>query len=155
MEKNVPLLCFAADCVPILMYAENIGAIAAIHAGWRGSAEKIVQKTAQKLITLGAVPESIYAAIGPCIGACCYEVSEDVAEKFDEKYSVSKGNGKYMLDLAKVNADLIKSVGVKDENISVSGICTKCNNDLFFSHRAQNGKSGTLGGIICITDRNA
>lgn len=150
MQKDVPLLCFAADCVPILMYADDIKAVAAIHAGWRGSAEKIAQKTALKLVELGAQPKNIYSAIGPCIGQCCYEVSEDVAEKFDNKYSVSKGNGKYMLDLAKVNFDLIASVGVNEENISVSGICTKCNNELFFSHRAQNGKSGTLGGIICL-----
>ncbi len=150
MEKNVPLLCFSADCVPILMYADDIKAIAAIHAGWRGSAEKIAHKTAQKLISLGAEGKNIYAAIGPCIGQCCYEVSEDVAEKFDEKNSVFKGNGKYMLDLAKVNFALLCEAGVKGENISISGICTKCNNDLFFSHRAQNGKSGTLGGIICM-----
>ena len=152
MEKNVPLLCYAADCVPILMYAEDIGAVAAIHSGWRGTYEKIAKKTVQKLKELGAQPENIYVAIGPCIGQCCYEVSEDVAEKFDEKYSLSKGNGKYMLDLAKVNFDLVKEAGVQKENISVSGICTKCNNDLFFSHRAQNGKSGTLGGIICLKE---
>ena len=151
-QKNVPLLCYSADCVPILMYADDIKAIAAIHAGWRGSAEKIAQKTAHKLISLGADPKNIYAAIGPCIGQCCYEVSEDVAEKFCEKYSLSKGNGKYMLDLSKVNFEFICEADVKEENISVSGICTKCNNDLFFSHRAQNGKSGTLGGIICMND---
>lgn len=152
MEKNVPLLCYSADCVPILMYAEDVKAVAAVHSGWRGTNEKIAQKTVQKLKELGAHPENIYVAIGPCIGACCYEVSADVAEKFGEKYSVSKGNQKYMLDLAKVNYDLVCDTGVKKENISVSGICTSCNNDLFFSHRAQNGKSGTLGGIICMVD---
>ena len=152
MEKNVPLLCCSADCVPILMYAEDIGAIAAIHSGWRGTDEKIAQKTVYRLIKLGASPENIHVAIGPCIGQCCYEVSGDVAERFGEKYSVSKENGKFMLDLGKVNFDLICVAGVKEENISLSEICTKCNNDLFFSHRAQNGKSGTLGGIICLKD---
>ena len=152
MEKNVPLLCYSADCVPILMYAEDIGAIAAIHSGWRGTDEKIAQKTANRLKELGAAPENIYVAIGPCIGQCCYEVSEDVAEKFGEKYSLPKENSKYMLDLANVNYDLVCDAGVKKENISVSGICTRCNNDLFFSHRGQNGKSGTLGGIICMVD---
>ncbi len=150
MEKNVPLICYSADCVPILMYADDIGAIAAIHSGWRGTADKIVQKTALKLIELGADKNNIYVAIGPCIGQCCYEVSGDVAERFDENYSISKGNGKYMLDLAAVNSDLVSDIGIKKENISVSGICTKCNNELFFSHRGQNGKSGTLGGIICL-----
>lgn len=152
MERNVPLLCYAADCVPILMYADDIKAVAAIHSGWRGTDEKIAQKTIERIISLGADAKNIYVAIGPCIGQCCYEVSEDVAEKFGEKYSLSKGNGKYMLDLSDVNSDLVKEAGVKEENISLSGICTKCNNDIFFSHRAQNGKSGTLGGIICLKE---
>ena len=134
------------------MYADDIKAIAAIHAGWRGSAAAIAQKTAEKLKSIGANPENIYAAIGPCIGQCCYEVSADVAEKFSEKYYVSKGGGKYMLDLAAVNADLIAECGVSRKNISVSDICTRCNNNLFFSHRGQNGKSGTLGGIICMKE---
>ena len=86
MERNVPLLCYSADCVPILMYAEDIGAIAAIHSGWRGTDEKIAQKTVQKLVELGAFPENIYVAIGPCIGQCCYEVSEEEAGKFGKKY---------------------------------------------------------------------
>ena len=150
MEKNVPLLCYAADCVPILMYADDIKAIAAIHSGWRGTDEKIAVKTLKKLKELGADAKNIYVAIGPCIGQCCYEVSEDVAKRFEEKHSIAKGGGKYMLDLAKVNYDLALQMGVMEENISLSGICTACNNDLFFSHRAQNGKSGTLGGIICI-----
>lgn len=152
MEKNVPLVCYSADCVPILLYAKDIGAIGAVHAGWRGSQKKIVQKAVQKLIGLGAATDNIYAAIGPCIGQCCYEVSADVARQFDRKYYTEKQNEKYMLDLASVNYDLVKGCAVPQRHISLSGICTKCNNDLFFSHRAQNGKSGTLGGIICMRD---
>lgn len=150
--KNVPLLCYSADCVPILIYADDIGAIGAIHAGWRGSESAIAYKTVQKIISLGANAKNIYAAIGPCIGQCCYEVDGDVALRFDEKYYIKKPLSKYMLDLGRVNYDLIKECGVNEENISLSGICTKCNNDLFFSHRGQNGKSGTLGGIICMRD---
>lgn len=148
--KNVPLICYSADCVPVLLYAEDIGAIAAIHAGWRGTVAGITKKCVKKLTGMGAAPEKIYGAIGPCIGQCCYEVSEDVACQFEEKYRISKGNGKYMLDLSRVNFDLITSCGVEKENVSLSSICTRCNNDLFFSHRGQNGKSGTLGGVICI-----
>lgn len=150
LEKNVPVLCYSADCVPILMYASDIEAVAAVHAGWRGSAGKIASKTVRELLKLGAAAENIYAAIGPCIGQCCYEVSDDVAQQFDKKYSAAGENGKYMLDLAAVNFDLIRQCGVNAENISTSGICTKCSNQLFFSHRGQNGKSGTLGGIICM-----
>lgn len=152
LEKNVPILCYSADCVPVLMYASDIGAIAAIHSGWKGSALAICEKTVEKLISIGASPKNIFAAIGPCIGACCYEVSEDVAFKFPPEFYVAKGGGKYMLDLGRVNYSLIKRCSVPEGNISLSGICTSCNNELFFSHRRQNGKSGTLGGIICMKE---
>ncbi len=148
--KNVPLLCYSADCVPILVYADDIGAIAAVHSGWRGTEMQIVGKTLEKLKSLGANAKNIYAAIGPCIHRCCYEVSDDVALKFEEKYYDKKPDGKYMLDLAGVNRDILLNFGVDAKNISVSDACTKCNNDLFFSHRGQNGKSGTLAGIICM-----
>lgn len=148
--RNVPLICYSADCVPVLLYAEDISAVAAVHAGWRGTKAEISKKCILKLINMGAAPENIYVAIGPCIGQCCYEVSDDVALCFGEKYYTSKENGKYMLDLARVNYDLVASCGVREENISLSNICTRCNNNLFFSHRGQNGKSGTMGGIICM-----
>lgn len=151
-EKGVPILCYSADCVPILFYASDIEAVAAVHSGWRGTEGKISYKTVQKLLEMGAEPSNIYAAIGPAIGQCCYEVDDGVAKRFDEKYSIEKGEGKYMLNLAAVNFDLISMCGVKEENISVCSLCTKCNNDLFFSHRGQNGKSGTLGGIICMRE---
>lgn len=147
-EKNVPLICYSADCVPILLYASDIKAIGAIHSGWRGTKERIAEKAVIKLKELGASGENIFAAIGPCIGMCCYEVSEDVALNFDDKFYAKKDNGKFMLDLEAVNADILKNAGVT--NTETSGICTKCNNDMFFSHRGQNGKSGTLGGIICM-----
>lgn len=148
--KNVPLLCYSADCVPILIYASDIEAIAAVHAGWRGTQSKILEKTIGKLTELGAENKKMFVAIGPCIHKCCYEVSDDVALQFGSKYYDACGNGKYMLDLADVNSDLAKMCGVPDENISVSKMCTKCNNDLFFSHRGQKGKSGTLAGVICM-----
>ena len=148
--KNVPLICYSADCVPILLFARDIGAIAAIHSGWKGTKKHIAEKCLEELLGLGADEKNIYGAIGPCIGQCCYEVSGDVANEFDIRYSVPKKAGKYMLDLGKVNFDMLTEKGVPGENISVSPYCTSCNNELFFSHRRQNGKSGTLGGIICM-----
>ena len=152
LEKNVPILCYSADCVPLLMYASDIEAIAAVHSGWKGSALSISKKTVEKLIEMGAKPQNIFVAIGPSIGKCCYEVSEDVAVRFSTEFYTDKGNGKYMLDLGMVNYSMIRECSVPEENISLSGICTSCNNDLFFSHRKQNGKSGTLGGIICMKE---
>ncbi|MBR1969535.1 MAG: peptidoglycan editing factor PgeF [Clostridia bacterium] len=148
--KEVPLICYSADCVPILFFASDIEAIGAVHSGWRGTDKRIAEKTVKKIIDMGADARNIYAAIGPCIGICCYEVSEDVAKNFERVYYKEKTGGKYMLDLGKINFDLINKCGVPKDNISLSGICTKCRNDIFFSHRAQNGKSGTLGGIICM-----
>ena len=150
--KNVPLLCYSADCVPVLIYASDIEAIAAVHAGWRGTEKGIVKKTIEKIISLGAESKNIYVAIGPCIHKCCYEVGGDVAGNFSEKYYDSIPNGKYMLDLSAVNYDYAVNCDVPKENISISAYCTKCNNELFFSHRGQNGKSGTLAGIICMRD---
>ena len=152
LEKNVPLLCYSADCVPILFYAADIEAVAACHAGWRGSAANIGGKVAAELVKMGADEKNIYAEIGPCIGKCCYEVSADVAEKFSPECYDKCSNGKYMLDLAFANRLCLINAGLAAEHISESGICTKCRNDLFFSHRGQNGKSGTLGGIICMKD---
>jgi len=151
-EKSVPILCYSADCVPIIMYAADIEAIAAIHSGWKGTAKRIAGKTVKKLTEMGANPKSIYAAIGPCIGKCCYEVSGDVALQFNKKHYTEKPDGKYMLDLQQANFDIIADAGVTAGNISVSDICTRCHNDLFFSHRGQGGTSGTLGGIIAIKD---
>lgn len=150
LQKNVPLICYSADCVPILFYASDIKAIAAVHSGWRGTEKRIAEKTVDTLKNLGSKAENIYAAIGPCIGVCCYEVSEDVAKKFEKEYYIKKPNGKYMLDLGKINYEMINNSNVPEENISLSGVCTMCRNDLFFSHRGQGGKSGTLGGIICM-----
>ncbi len=150
--KNVPLLCYSADCVPILLYANDIEGIAAVHAGWRGTDSRIVEKTVKKLVSMGAKAQNIYGAIGPCIHKCCYEVSGDVALRFDKKYYDTMPCGKYMLDLAKINRDLMVGCGMKEENISVCDMCTKCNNETLFSHRGQNGKSGTLAGVICMRD---
>lgn len=143
---GVPLLAYAADCVPLLMYAPDIGAIAAIHSGWRGTEAQIAKKTASRLTELGAKPQNILVAIGPAIGACCYEVSADVALCFPESCRTYKGSEKFMLDLKKANELSLQELGII--NIDNSAPCTKCRNDIFFSHRGQGGKSGTLGAVI-------
>lgn len=143
--KGVPLLAYAADCVPILFYAADIGAAAAVHSGWRGTEARIAEKAAVKLTEMGARPENIMAAIGPAIGGCCYEVSGDVALRFPESCRAEKGGGKYMLDLPAANRLMLEALGLRTD---ASAPCTMCNNDLFFSHRGQGGKCGTLGAYI-------
>ena len=147
--KNTPLLAYAADCVPLLMYAADIGAAAAVHSGWRGTEGKIALAAVKKLCGLGAKPENIKVAIGPSIGPCCYEVSDDVALRFPPECRREKGGGKFMLDLRSANRVMLESAGVVD--IDADPPCTMCNNELFFSHRGQGGKSGTLAAFIELT----
>lgn len=144
--SDTPILAYAADCVPLLMYAPDIGAIAAVHSGWRGTEMGIARKTVLRLMETGADAENIIVAIGPAIGLCCYEVGADVAERFPAQCRIYKGNGKYMLDLKKANEISLREIGVKQ--IDNTAPCTRCNNDIFFSHRGQGGKSGTLGAVI-------
>lgn len=143
---NTPILAYAADCVPILMYAPSIGAIAAVHSGWKGTQMQIAKKCAEKICSMGAKPQDIIAVIGPSIGSCCYEVSGDVALRFPEECITPAPNDKYMLDLKKANVMMLKDAGL--EKIDGNSPCTKCRNDIFFSHRGQGGKSGTLGAVI-------
>ncbi len=151
---DVPLICATADCVPVLLYSKNSHSIGAVHAGHRGSYLKIAQKTAllmQK--TYNADLSDMKAFIGPHIGKCCYEVGSDVAKNFP-KFSEEKENQKFMLDLDEANRFSLKEIGLKDENITSLNLCTRCNNDLFFSHRAQNGKSGVFASIIYQKEEN-
>lgn len=143
---DTPLLAYAADCVPILMYAADIKAAAAVHSGWRGTEMKIAKKAVKALIDMGAKPENILAALGPSIGRCCYEVSAEVALKFPEECRDAKEDGKYMLDLREAIRLMLEELGVTD--IDADPPCTMCNNELFFSHRGQGGKSGTLAAYI-------
>lgn len=148
--ENVPLMCYSADCVPVLLCETGGKIVGAVHSGWRGTAENIVKNTVFVMEEHGADKEKICAFIGPAIGMCCYEVSEDVAEKF-ERYGECvrrKENGKYMLDLKNIVKNQLTESGIKEENIDVAPFCTSCDNDKFFSHRRQNGKSGLLGGFI-------
>ena len=162
-ERGVTLGIKTADCVPILFEAEKDGeiiAVGATHAGWRGTVADIAGKCVERLCDeLGAEPSGIRAAIGPCIHACCYEVSEDVynavaenlgnevAERF---VAPSDKEGKYMCDLAGINRELLIRRGIPEENIEIIDECTCCSPDKFFSHRYSNGRRGTMLNVIFI-----
>ncbi len=148
--ENVPLLCYSADCVPVLLWDKKRKMIGAVHSGWRGTSENIVKNAVELMESNGSSCADIAAFIGPAIERCCYEVSCDVAEHFmmydgcfDEKQ-----DGKYMLDLKRIVKLQLENAGVSEDNIDVAPYCTACDNDKFFSHRRQGGKSGLLGGFI-------
>jgi len=159
-EKNLALLVFAADCVPILLCEETGRAIAAVHAGWRGTAGCIAERAVEKLrLEYGVIPGHIRAAIGPCIGKCCYETGPDVAGALfnaiwddAENYVVPKVGvpDKFMVDLRGVNAHILRRAGLKAENIDVSPECTMCSHEKYWSHRYSKGIRGVQAAVIIL-----
>lgn len=124
-----------ADCTPLILYNPKIRIGAVSHAGWRGTAQKIGVKTVEKM---GGNPKDIIAVIGPAIGLCCYEVSDDVRSMLLETVTDHNGltDGKNV-DLKGINARQLQEIGV--EKIDICHYCTSCNNDLFYSYRRENG----------------
>lgn len=148
-EKNIPLVIFSADCVPILLAEPKRRVVAAIHAGWRGSVKKIAGKAVSKMIKqYGANANEIRAAIGASIGPCCFEVGEETAVLFPENYVTPKQNGKFTVDLWRFNRDVLISAGLREENISIAGECTVCMQDKYYSYRAHREHTGRLAAFI-------
>ena len=149
---NVPLLLFYADCVPVLLADTETGAVGLAHAGWRGSVGEIALETVQMMRRhYGCSPEKMLAAIGPSIGSCCYEVDDTVltaGAKYRECFT-PKANGKYQLDLWLMNRLQLEAAGLAAGNIHCAEVCTCDNRELFFSYRAEQGKTGRMGVSIC------
>lgn len=151
-EKGLVLSAFFADCVPLLFVDPVRHVIGLSHSGWRGTAEKIGAKTVKKMEEIyKSRPTDIRAAIGPSICQDCYEVSGDVAGFFDTQVLKSKGDGKYLLDLWEANRLILQEAGIPAEHIAVTDICTCCNPDYLFSHRASKGRRGNLGVFLTIS----
>ncbi len=151
-QKGVVLTILSADCVPVLLYDRKKEAVAAIHAGWKGTKEKIVAKTVQKMKKIYACdPEDIIAGVAPAIGRCCYEVGKDVAKHFfNEPLSFDVQGEKYMLDLPFINKKQLLDSGVLEKHIEMSDICTACDVERFFSYRKEQGCSGRFMSMIGI-----
>ena len=149
-EKNIVLTILTADCVPILLFDREKKVIAAVHAGWKGTQSQILAKTVLKMKEVFACdPKDIIAGLAPSIGSCCYEVGEDVAKHFfDTPGAFTKKGGKFMLDLPFINKKQLLQVGVLDENIEMSGLCTACEVERFFSYRKEQGCSGRFMSMI-------
>ncbi len=157
-EPGVVLSTFYADCVPLYFVDPVKKAIGLSHSGWRGTVNKMGMKTVQMMEeTYGTNPADVVAAIGPSICMSCYEVGSEVAEEFYKAFPKeaeqkeilqAKENGKYLLNLWKANYFIMKEAGIKEENISVTDICTCCNGEELFSHRQSQGKRGNLGAFL-------
>lgn len=157
-EKDVTLVTYYADCTPLFFVDTNKKAIGLAHAGWRGTVGRIGQKVVEKMASqFGTNPSDLVCAIGPAISKCCYEVDKACADYFyalddldNSKFVFPQKNNKYMIDLLETNRQILVSSGVCPDNITVSDLCTRCNNDLLWSHRATNGNRGTMSAFLVI-----
>jgi polyphenol oxidase len=134
-----------ADCYPILLVDTRHRAVAAVHAGWRGTVTHIADRALEKMhAEFGTAPADVYAAIGPGIGVCCYEVGEEVASQF--------GFGaRTHLDLASENRKQLEAAGIVPQNIEALGVCTFCDAKRFFSYRREKEKAGRMTSYIKLT----
>lgn len=146
---GIHLGVLTADCVPILILAPKHKIVAAVHAGWRGTLMGIAAKMVREFDhRYGVVPEEIEAALGPSIGACCYEVKDDVTEPLREKWgriadaNIQTRDGKSSVDLRQLNRAILESAGVPSKEIFQIGPCTCCAPDEFFSYRREKKETG-------------
>jgi polyphenol oxidase len=159
-EPNVTLVTYYADCVPLFFLDPQKRAIGLAHAGWRGTVAKIGEKMVEAMTReFGSDPRSLVAAVGPSIGPCCFEVDAPVYDEFEkltelqpQEFIVKKDGGKYNIDLWEANRRILLNAGMQDEQITVAQICTQCNADWLYSHRASGGKRGGLAAMMCIQE---
>lgn len=159
-EPGLTLATFYADCVPLYFVDTVHRAIGLSHSGWRGTVRRMGRVTIEAMRKeYKTEPKDVLCAIGPSICKDCYEVSADVAEEFIREFPHDapkildkKANGKYQLDLWEANRRVLLDAGVPEENIVKPNVCTSCNHDLLFSHRASNGRRGNLGAFLCIRE---
>lgn len=149
-QKDIILSVTIADCTPILIYDQNQGAIAAIHAGWRGTVQEIVAKTIKQMTSsYGTNPAHCHAYVGTCIDECSFEVGDEVAAQFGPAYKrFDSTAGKYFVDLKKANRQQLIEAGVPASAIELSPYSTVLHNQDYFSYRKENGLTGRL--LACI-----
>jgi hypothetical protein len=151
-RPEVTLFLRFADCVPVLLFDPRRHAVALAHAGWRGALQKASAAAACALMEhYGSRPQDILAGIGPSIGPCHYAVGDEVVTQTRAAFGPAAdqlliANHQYHLDLWQANALALRQVGV--EQIEISGVCTACHTEHFFSHRGEHGKTGRFGALI-------
>jgi YfiH family protein len=156
--KNVCLFLFAADCIPVLIYDPIKGVVGAAHSGWKGTVKKIAQKTIEAMgQTYGTKPEDVIVGIGPSIGVSNYEIGSDVATAVELSYGTTEGvlklnptTGNFHLDMLYAVRTQLREIGINDDHIEPSDLCTYEQEGLFFSAR-KNKNTGRFGaGIMLI-----
>lgn len=151
---GVTLVVFTADCTPILLHDPFTGAVGAVHAGWRGTALDIAGKAVHQMVAeFGCRAADIRAAIGPNIGACCFQTDADVPQAMTETFGsgvaemIQPREDKFYVNLKAINALALRRAGV--EQVEISTACTMCQHDRYWSHRFSRGLRGSQGALIC------
>lgn len=155
-RENICLMVLTADCVPVLFFDPVRRVVAAAHAGWRGTIAGIAEKTVRLMTErFGCRASDILAGIGPSIGTCCFEVGGEVAEAFYPSYKdmvyPGKSAGKYNIDLGGTNRRQLLDAGLDAGHIELSGLCTVCRHDDFFSYRHAGTSAGRFGSGIMLS----
>lgn len=152
-DPGAALAVFTADCTPILLWDAVTGAVGAIHAGWRGTAADIAGKTvAAMCAAFGCNPSNIHAAIGPNLGQCCFKTDRDVPDAMLAQFGeaaqahIRHSGEKFYVNLKEINALTLRRAGVNQ--IEISGECTMCQPDKYWSHRVHGVLRGSQGAII-------
>lgn len=157
--SNVLLAVQTADCLPVLIGDPKTGVMAAVHAGWRGTAGRITERTvADMMLSLGASPRDSIAALGPAACARCYEVGQDVIERYKKEFGYWRKllvnfnqNGKAHLDIRAANVQQLSFCGFSDDRIHVADYCTMHQNELFFSYRMEGrGQPSQVGRLLSV-----
>lgn len=155
---GVLISSYYADCVP-LMFFDPVHRVAALaHAGWKGTVHRIGAKTLRHMEEMhGCQANNIMVGVGPSIAQCCYEVGDHVMDKVSACLPGRSGlarqvkPGVWGLDLPEVNRRILLESGIKPDNITMSGYCTACSDDLFYSYRKQKGQTGRMASLIMLT----
>jgi polyphenol oxidase len=147
---GIVLGILTADCVPVLLFEPEAQVVGALHAGWRGVIADIAAAGVSAMMALGARPRRIEAALGPAIGACCFEIDASLARRFEAEITGASshvrdaGQNKALIDLKGVLRDQLTRAGLEDGAITGIPVCTRCSNDRFFSRRATGGRTSGL-----------
>jgi len=150
-KLNTPLIVMVADCIPILLYDHTKKVIGVAHAGRKGTFENIAANTIHKMIEVYSCnPRNIEVVFGPSIEKCCYEVSEELANKTKDLFGSDFVFGRN-IDLQGINKKQLLEVGILEENITIEKICTKCSNEPYFSYR-KDKNCGRFAGVIMMSN---
>ncbi len=156
-EKGMPIMCFTADCVPVLLWDGAHGVAGAVHCGWRSSVADILGNAMEAMASLGAEPACVRAAVGPAIGRCCFETDDDVPAAITAWLGEEASEGlfdrrppKTMVDLRLANARRLMQLGVPAEGIDLSDECCFCRHDKYWSHRYTRGQRGSQASVIML-----